>query len=40
MTEEKEQLSQQINRMDKLLKLIEMSMNLKNEAYVRVNDIQ
>ncbi|CAF1378445.1 unnamed protein product [Rotaria magnacalcarata] len=32
MMEEKEQLNQQINRMDKLLKLIEMSMNLKNDT--------
>jgi len=32
MIEEKEQLNQQINRTDKLLKLIEMSMNLKNET--------
>ncbi|CAF3911154.1 unnamed protein product [Rotaria sp. Silwood2] len=32
MMEEKEQLNQQINRMDKLLKLIEMSINLKNHT--------
>ncbi|CAF3489334.1 unnamed protein product [Rotaria socialis] len=32
MMEEKEQLNQQINRMDKLLKLIEMSTNLKNDT--------
>jgi hypothetical protein len=32
MIEEKEQLNQQINRIDKLLKLIEMSMNIKNET--------
>ncbi|CAF0829545.1 unnamed protein product [Rotaria sordida] len=32
MMEEKEQLNQQINRMNKLLKLIEMSMNLKNDT--------
>ncbi|CAF3335702.1 unnamed protein product [Rotaria sp. Silwood1] len=32
MMEEKEQLNQQINRMDKLVKLIEMSMSLKNDT--------
>ncbi len=32
MMEEKDQLNQQINRTDKLLKLIEMSMNFKNET--------
>jgi hypothetical protein len=32
MMEEKEQVNQQINRTDKLLKLIEMSMNLKNDT--------
>ncbi len=32
MIEEKEQLNQQINRTDKILKLIEISMNIKNET--------
>lgn len=31
MLEEKEQVNQQINRTDKLLNLIQMSMNAKNE---------
>jgi hypothetical protein len=34
MIEEKEQVNQQINRIDRLMKLIEMSMNLKNDTYV------
>jgi hypothetical protein len=32
MMEEKEQINQQINRIDKLLKFIEMSINLKNDT--------
>lgn len=32
MMEEKEQLNQQINRMNKLVRLIEMSMNVKNDT--------
>ena len=32
MMEEKEQINEQINRTDKLLKLIEMSLNRKNDA--------
>ena len=32
MMEEKEQLNQQTNRTNKLFKLIEMSMNLKNDT--------
>lgn len=32
MMEEKEQLNQQINRMNKLVRLIQMSMNVKNDT--------
>jgi hypothetical protein len=32
MMEEKEQVNQQINRIDQLMKLIEMSMDLKNDT--------
>ncbi len=32
MIEEKEQVNEQINRTDRLMKLIEMSMDLKNDT--------
>ncbi|CAF1390788.1 unnamed protein product [Adineta steineri] len=38
MIEEKEQVSQQINRTDKLLKLIEMSINCKNDIRYKILD--
>jgi hypothetical protein len=40
MMEEKEQVNQQINRTDKLLKSIEMSINFKNDTYVNLNDVE
>ncbi|CAF4138774.1 unnamed protein product [Adineta steineri] len=38
MIEEKEQINQQINRTDKLLKLIEMSINCKNDIRYKILD--